>query len=117
MNGHDWRNDAACRGLPPALFIDVNGNGRTNQALACCMRCPVRTACLNYALHDHELVGVWGGTTAKDRRRIRVANGARPGATKGDVNPIRHHTPAADAAAIYADADAATHAQLVGTQQ
>ncbi len=32
--------------------------------------CPVREACLEYALTTREKDGVWGGYTARERRRI-----------------------------------------------
>jgi Transcription factor WhiB len=33
--------------------------------------CPVRDACLSFALQNNERFGVWGGTTEQDRRAIR----------------------------------------------
>lgn len=38
-----------------------------------CHRCPVMAECLDFALRfeEHEIIGVWGGTTGSDRRRIR----------------------------------------------
>lgn len=35
-----------------------------------CARCPLQRPCLQYAL-DHDVVGVWGGTTRKERMRLR----------------------------------------------
>jgi WhiB family redox-sensing transcriptional regulator len=36
-----------------------------------CAGCPVRTECLDYALADDTLVGVWGGTSETERDHIR----------------------------------------------
>jgi WhiB family redox-sensing transcriptional regulator len=36
-----------------------------------CATCPVRVECLEYALADESLTGLWGGTTDTERRMIR----------------------------------------------
>jgi WhiB family redox-sensing transcriptional regulator len=41
------------------------------EALALCATCPVRAQCLEYALRNKETHGIWGGTTADQRRRMR----------------------------------------------
>jgi WhiB family transcriptional regulator, redox-sensing transcriptional regulator len=38
---------------------------------ALCEGCPVRQECLETALADDSLVGLWGGTTDAERREIR----------------------------------------------
>ena len=40
------------------------------EAKAICAQCPVRQACLEYALTNRERDGVWGGATERERRRI-----------------------------------------------
>lgn len=35
--------------------------------------CPFRTECLHYAINHSELYGCWGGTSERDRRKIRKA--------------------------------------------
>ena len=35
-----------------------------------CRECGVRTACLEFALESREKVGVWGGATERERRRM-----------------------------------------------
>ena len=65
-----WRARAACRGLDPDMFHPTqNGNALANQAKHVCAGCPVRTDCL--ADHLHEELGIWGGTTPTERRRMR----------------------------------------------
>ncbi|CAN5601145.1 hypothetical protein BH24ACT5_BH24ACT5_17330 [soil metagenome] len=80
-----WTTDAACRGMPADLFFPQQGQP-SDQAKAVCAGCPVRTECLNYALTHYELFGIWGGTSQKQRRRLRsgprvnaVACGTRSG--------------------------------------
>jgi WhiB family redox-sensing transcriptional regulator len=35
-----------------------------------CHGCDVRISCLEHALASREKVGVWGGTTERERRRL-----------------------------------------------
>jgi WhiB family redox-sensing transcriptional regulator len=61
-----WMADAACREHPEVNFFP--GRGRAAEsAKAVCRACLVREECLAYAL-EHHLVGVWGGTTERERR-------------------------------------------------
>jgi len=39
-------------------------------AKAICDLCPVREPCLEYAISAREKDGVWGGLTARERRRL-----------------------------------------------
>lgn len=41
------------------------------QSLEACRRCPVQPECLDYALAADERFGVWGATTATQRRAVR----------------------------------------------
>jgi WhiB family transcriptional regulator, redox-sensing transcriptional regulator len=82
----DWRLDAACREADPELFFP--DPGQVPQAAAAkqvCAGCAVRGPCLEQALHgpqahdDHS--GIFAGTTARDRVRLRgrasMAQGTR----------------------------------------
>lgn len=64
-----WMADAACRGKDTAEFFPESWTPPHIREI--CEACPVREECLDYALRYHEH-GIWGGTTAKDRRRIRM---------------------------------------------
>ena len=67
-----WRTNAACRGADSNLFFPDRGdNAAVAQALAICATCTVRAECLEEALSRPELLGVWGGKTAVERRQIR----------------------------------------------
>ncbi len=64
-----WRNRAACRGIDPDIFFPVTDE-EAGPAKAVCDACPVREACLEFALAAREKEGVWGGATERERRRI-----------------------------------------------
>jgi WhiB family redox-sensing transcriptional regulator len=64
-----WRLKGACRGLDPAIFYPPSDE-EAGQAKTICATCPVREACLEYALTNREHDGVWGGATEKERRRM-----------------------------------------------
>jgi WhiB family transcriptional regulator, redox-sensing transcriptional regulator len=65
-----WVDRAACRDLDTNIWYATRGES-LNLARAICADCPVRRACLDYAIDNHESHGVWGGTSERQRRRIR----------------------------------------------
>lgn len=66
----DWYEHAECRGAPAAVFYPTQGES-TAPAKAVCARCPVSVECLAWALDHGEKFGVWGGTSERERRRMR----------------------------------------------
>ncbi len=64
-----WRVKGACQGLDPDIFYPDNDDN-CDQAISICKTCQVRIACLNYALDSREKQGVWGGASARERRRL-----------------------------------------------
>lgn len=67
----EWHQRAACRTEDPTLFFP--GRGASNEhAKAVCASCPVSDECLDFALTSGEKFGIWGGTSERQRRRIRV---------------------------------------------
>ena len=71
----DWRDDAACREHDPELFFPEGTAGpardQAEQARRVCQSCSVQAPCLRFALWRGLGFGIWGGTTAEDRRSIR----------------------------------------------
>lgn len=59
----------ACRGLDPSIFYP-DDDDEAEIAKDVCAECGVRAACLEHALSRREKVGVWGGHTERERRRI-----------------------------------------------
>jgi WhiB family redox-sensing transcriptional regulator len=72
----DWRARAACRALPADLFfpageLEEEAVEQAEEAKTVCARCPVRTACLEWAIATNQPYGIWGGMNASERRSIR----------------------------------------------
>ena len=65
-----WRAKAACRDLDTDIFFP-DAEDDVAPALEVCASCPVREACLEFALSTRQHDGVWGGTTEAERKRIR----------------------------------------------
>ena len=63
-----------CIGWPSALFYPTSdGPGAQpaiRQAKVLCARCPLQEACLEHALRANETLGIWGGYTERERRRL-----------------------------------------------
>jgi WhiB family redox-sensing transcriptional regulator len=69
QTNEQWRSRGACQGLDPDIFYPDNED-HADVAKAVCEECQVRIACLNHALDNREHQGVWGGATARERRRL-----------------------------------------------
>jgi WhiB family redox-sensing transcriptional regulator len=70
-----WRTHAACRDYDPELFFPIGtGELADRQAVAAktiCRRCPVIATCLEWAVANGPVAGVWGGTTEVERAAAR----------------------------------------------
>lgn len=66
----DWQDQAACRGLPLAMFFPARGEP-TEPAKAVCAGCPVREPCLELGLQQHRDDGVWAETAGRGLRKIK----------------------------------------------
>lgn len=79
-DGEEWRDQAACRGYRTSIFVPSDGDtphAVDPTAAALCDGCPVRPDCLDYAL-NHTVHGYWGGTSERQRRRLRRLHGIVP---------------------------------------
>ncbi|MFD8034673.1 WhiB family transcriptional regulator [Streptomyces sp. NPDC059717] len=63
-------DDAACRREDPEVFFSEAAS-LVDYAKSVCGRCPAQTACLEQSLADGEEHGVFGGLTARERRKLR----------------------------------------------
>lgn len=66
----DWRDDAACRGQDPNIWLPERGES-VLRAKRICSTCPVADDCLEYALRESITVGIYGGLSEKQRRPLR----------------------------------------------
>ena len=69
-----WREVGNCRHSDPNLFYPL-GRGaaaaeQAEQAKVFCRSCPSREPCLGFALSTRQELGVWGGLSADERRRL-----------------------------------------------
>ena len=65
-----WQDHSLCRGKSIDLFFLKRGEPVSPEVRELCRNCPVRTECLEHALH-HERFGVWGGSTESEREVLR----------------------------------------------
>jgi WhiB family redox-sensing transcriptional regulator len=70
INPARWWEHGECRGMDPNLWFPERGED-SRPAKAVCAVCPVRTHCLEDALEHDDHFGIWGGTSERERRRIR----------------------------------------------
>jgi len=66
-----WRELAACRGADFDLFFPGRGES-AEPARQVCTRCPVRQPCLDYAISNRIVHGIWGGLAERERRALRA---------------------------------------------
>lgn len=68
----EWQNDAQCRDIVPEELERFFGSDIEQRAVTqeYCADCPVKDECLEYAIANSERMGVWGGTTVKQRNKL-----------------------------------------------
>jgi len=71
----NWRSAGACLSADPDLFFPISSTGPAERQVArakkICAGCSVRRECLEFALSNNQIYGIWGGTTADARQRER----------------------------------------------
>lgn len=72
MNSESWVNQSLCS---KTKHVDFFPNNRDTEAVTkakrVCSRCSVKDPCLDYAIDNTIIHGIWGGFTEDERRRIR----------------------------------------------
>jgi WhiB family transcriptional regulator, redox-sensing transcriptional regulator len=72
-----WTQQALCaQAFPDAWYPDRNQRELIQLAKQICARCPVQAVCLQHALSGADSwggisTGIWGGTAAQERSRLR----------------------------------------------
>lgn len=70
----DWMEEAHCRNsnVPVDLFFPGRGGHASSEpARTVCSQCSVTEQCLNYALNNHISIGIYGGTSGRNRRYLQ----------------------------------------------
>lgn len=67
--GGGWQERAACRDADIDLFFSLDEDDQ-RRALEFCQGCPVRRECLEHAVQEREMYGIWGGMQESERRAI-----------------------------------------------
>ena len=71
----DWRDRAACNGLPVEWWFSDLKSPEYRRARTICQSCPVRWECLEHAVNRPERYGIWGACGPDERvslgRQIR----------------------------------------------
>ncbi|RMB81709.1 WhiB family transcriptional regulator [Streptomyces shenzhenensis] len=65
-----WQEGALCAQTGADFFFPEPGSS-VREAKRICGLCPIRAACLDYALDHDERFGVWGGLSEKERLELR----------------------------------------------
>lgn len=76
-----WMEQGRCREVSPETMFPPDGAG-VEIARKICAGCSLQARCLEYALVNRIDHGVWGGTSERERQRIRRLRASS--ATRGD---------------------------------
>lgn len=64
--GLEWQEQALCAQIDPEMWFPEDGG--PNGARKICGDCPVKQQCLQHALDNNEMHGIWGGLSYLERR-------------------------------------------------
>lgn len=73
-----WMTERACAGIPVSVFFPSDSHG-VAVAKKICGRCPVRPECLEHAIDNGELYGIWGGRSERQRKLGRSGGRVKRG--------------------------------------
>jgi WhiB family redox-sensing transcriptional regulator len=68
--------DALCAQVYADLFFPEAGSTDKARAVKVCHACPVEGDCLEWALGQGDLQGIWGGTSEHDRKKLKARRNA-----------------------------------------
>ena len=64
------KSKGLCKGTDPEIFHPDRGE-RAKEQQAVCEDCPIKTPCLEYAITNNIKFGIWGGESARQRKRTK----------------------------------------------
>lgn len=67
--GLAWQADALCASSPVDLWNSDDNQHAEGRRV--CLRCPAMVPCREYAIATPGCLGMWGGMSERERRRIR----------------------------------------------
>lgn len=67
-----WMAEALCAEIGSEFFFPEKG-GSTANARAVCAMCPVTAECLQFAVDEDLRIGIYGGLSGGQRRKLREA--------------------------------------------
>lgn len=74
VNKSPFNGTQLCANSDPEIFFPETytylDKAKINAAKATCGDCWIQKACLDYAMQDPDLEGIWGGTTPLERKRL-----------------------------------------------
>lgn len=70
MINEKWVEDALCAQTDPEAFFPEKG-ASNRRAIQVCGECEVQKQCLQYALDNGIIDGIWGGTSPMARQKMR----------------------------------------------
>lgn len=70
LAAHEY--DVPCTSDPEAWFPGKGANDTHARAVALCNVCPVGVECLEYAVEDGHVEGIWGATTKRERAQMHA---------------------------------------------
>lgn len=75
----EWMERATCAQVGGDAWFPDGGQGHGKQykiARQICRECPVKKQCLDYAMADPELLGIWSDTNEDERAALRKETAA-----------------------------------------
>jgi WhiB family redox-sensing transcriptional regulator len=73
---YSWQEGAPCLSEDTRLFYPERGEVVPDYIKKMCEECPLKERCIEHAV-KHEYYGYWGGTSERERRRMRRVSGIR----------------------------------------
>lgn len=105
-----WRNKAACANTNTDQFFPRKGKEAQTQnvisaARLVCAVCPVRKECLEFAVTNSIMYGIWGGLTREERKKVKDGDYARasrnsPNILLGALRKLKFKDPMVELAKI-----------------
>lgn len=66
-----WQDAALCAQSDAELWFPTQGRSMGHEAKKICASCPVKRQCLDYALAENIVDGIYEGVSERDRRALR----------------------------------------------